>query len=306
MDIKDLKRGDVVLFSAEKGSFISWAITYLSDAPVSHAALFYDEQEQTIIEETPPRVAVNPAAKRFQGRTITARRFSADPLPSLAPVTAAAQHYLNDEAPYADSDLYLIGMLLIYRKFTPDILQQRVITRLLKKATLALSEMLDKRKHPGQTPMVCSQFVAQCYQDAGAAYELKFRHARLEADRLDAGRSLLDQVADQVRVLDAAALDAAVNQEALPSAEALCEELHVVMEGAGQAEQTDVDATPELSRALVQFAQMHQRLQAGERDLVSEPMAALQHLHSYQALFVTPGDLLKHCLNLQTVGTLQI
>ena len=37
MNINDLKAGDILLFSPEKGSFISWAITYLTDAPVSHA-----------------------------------------------------------------------------------------------------------------------------------------------------------------------------------------------------------------------------------------------------------------------------
>ncbi len=41
MNINDLKAGDILLFSPEKGSFISWAITYLTDAPVSHAAMFY-------------------------------------------------------------------------------------------------------------------------------------------------------------------------------------------------------------------------------------------------------------------------
>jgi len=43
MEIKDLKIGDVVLFSPEKGSFISWAITFLTDAPVSHASVFFGE-----------------------------------------------------------------------------------------------------------------------------------------------------------------------------------------------------------------------------------------------------------------------
>ena len=58
MDIKDIKTGDILLFSPEKGSFISWAITFLTDAPVSHAAMFYNEDNQSIIEETPPQVKV--------------------------------------------------------------------------------------------------------------------------------------------------------------------------------------------------------------------------------------------------------
>ena len=97
MNSKDLKPGDVLLFSAEKGSFISWAITFLTDAPVSHAAMYFDKQEQTIIEETPPQVAINHAPERFKGREIHVRRFKKD-LP-LTPVINASKNYLNDEEP---------------------------------------------------------------------------------------------------------------------------------------------------------------------------------------------------------------
>ena len=51
MDIKDLKPGDVLLFSGEKGSFISEAIMFLTNSPVSHAALVYSDPAN-IVEET--------------------------------------------------------------------------------------------------------------------------------------------------------------------------------------------------------------------------------------------------------------
>lgn len=54
MQINELKEGDILLFSAEKGSFISWAITFLTNVPVSHAAMYYNANKQSIIEETPP------------------------------------------------------------------------------------------------------------------------------------------------------------------------------------------------------------------------------------------------------------
>ena len=60
MNIKDIKMGDVLLFSPEKGSFISWAITFLTGEPVSHAAMYYSEEDQSIIEETSPQIKVNP------------------------------------------------------------------------------------------------------------------------------------------------------------------------------------------------------------------------------------------------------
>ncbi|EDW2056673.1 hypothetical protein L8Z36_001435 [Salmonella enterica] len=41
--LSELRPADVLLFSPEKKSFISWAITFLTDAPVSHAALYFNE-----------------------------------------------------------------------------------------------------------------------------------------------------------------------------------------------------------------------------------------------------------------------
>ena len=70
LSLSDLRPADVLLFSPEKKSFISWAITFLTDAPVSHAALYFNSTPPTIIEETPPQVSENPAQKRFHGRTI--------------------------------------------------------------------------------------------------------------------------------------------------------------------------------------------------------------------------------------------
>lgn len=66
MDIKDSKPGDVLLFSGEKCSFISEAIMFLTNSPVSHATLAYTDPGN-IVEETPPAVKVHPASKRFEG-----------------------------------------------------------------------------------------------------------------------------------------------------------------------------------------------------------------------------------------------
>lgn len=65
--------GDVLLFSGEKGSYISEAIMFLTNAPVSHAAIAYNPSS-SVVEETPPAVQTNPAAKRFDGRKITVMR----------------------------------------------------------------------------------------------------------------------------------------------------------------------------------------------------------------------------------------
>lgn len=111
LSLNDLHPADVLLFSPEKKSFISWAITFLTDAPVSHAAMYFETCPPTIVEETPPQVTTNPAEKRFKGRTIHVyRHTTASP---LTPVTQAARQHLNNQEPYDHAGLYMVGLLLM-------------------------------------------------------------------------------------------------------------------------------------------------------------------------------------------------
>lgn len=310
MEIADLKVGDVVLFSAEKGSFISWAITFLTDAPVSHAALFYgDNQAQpSLIEETPPAVAINPAAARFVDRTITVRRLDST-LP-LDPVIAAAKSYYNNAEPYDNAGLYMVGMLLIYKKFTPDTLTQKIIIKILKKLTATLDAYINNHKYPGKKPMVCSQFDAQCYEDAGPQYQLQFSGNVLSAA---AGASLLDQAitlveSDRERfagILRAPLIK--VQEEPVETAEELCAELKAAFEQRPALAAATVTLSADLAVAIQQFAEVNSQYLAGELRLASataDITAPLQLLKTNENMFISPGDLLLHCTNLKDVGTI--
>jgi hypothetical protein len=138
MNINDIKTGDILLFSPEKGSFISWAITFLTDAPVSHAAMFYNEENQSIIEETPPQVKVSLAVERFKDREIYVRRLNVKEDLPLSPVVKKATGYLNDTEPYDKSGLYMVGLLLIYKKFTPNTFAKKVMVKILKKISASI------------------------------------------------------------------------------------------------------------------------------------------------------------------------
>ena len=283
MEIADLKVGDVVLFSAEKGSFISWAITFLTDAPVSHAALFYgDNQAQpSLIEETPPAVAINPAAKS----------------------------YYNNVEPYDNAGLYMVGMLLIYKKFTPDTLTQKIIIKILKKLTATLDAYINNHQYPGKKPMVCSQFDAQCYEDAGPQYQLQFSGNVLSQA---VGASLLDQAITLVesdRERFAGLLRAPlikVQEEPTETAEELCAELKAAFEQRPAMAAT-VTLSVDLAVAIQQFAEVNSQYLAGELRLASattDITAPLQLLKTNENMFISPGDLLLHCTNLKDVGTI--
>jgi hypothetical protein len=310
MEIKDLKIGDVVLFSPEKGSFISWAITFLTDAPVSHASIFYgeDQAKPSIIEETPPAVSINPVEERFVDRIITVRRLAGD-LP-LSPVIAAATACRNDAEPYDNASLYMVGVILVYKKFTPSSLVQTVIIKILKKITATLDAYINAHETPGKKPMVCSQFVAQCYEDAGAQYKLNFSGNLLTKV---IGDSLLDQAIaivenDKSRFANTfLGTGSTVTEEPSATAEQLCQELQDAF-AQTHATLAAVGISSELIEAMHQFSQVNSMFISGDTRLSStfpeDVSSSLQLLKDNENMFIFPGDLLLHCTSLKDAGTI--
>lgn len=324
MEIKDLNSGDVLLFSGEKGSLISEAIMFLSNAPVSHAAMVYNPNS-TIVEESPPAVQTNQAAERFIDRKVSVMRLK-PAQSSYGPVLEAATGYLNNKAPYANANLYLVGMLLIYRKFAPDTLQQAIIIKILKKITASIITYYNEHKYPGELPMVCSQFVYQCYEDAGGDYQLKIRGGVLgkAAPAEMALPSLLDQAIYRVRNETAPAFRAFVTTN---TGMALAEpEMQSDEELAGELLETlqvrsalGAEPSAPLQDALVvaihEFGQAIQLVRRGVSAPADELLQAntqrmasngLAQLKAEEAYFVAPGDLLLHCQNLDLVGEIEV
>ncbi|NIM48047.1 MAG: hypothetical protein GTN78_00590 [Gemmatimonadales bacterium] len=326
MNIEDLKPADILVFSGEKGSLVSEIIMLLTGAPVSHAAMVFREPQE-IVEETPPAVAVHKAVERFQGRKIYVNRLVSGPT-DIGPVLDAAQSYVNEEEPYAMSNLYLVGLLLVYQRFTPNTLTKRVMIRILKKLTAKILHRIHEHETPGKQPMVCSQFVYQCFEDAGGPYHLDLRDALLamrplmvsaEGGPASEDESTLDRVMRRVEEegspqLEERLLRASV-QPASTAPDESEEELLAELRDALQSVEAPVSPEPEddVIAVISRFAQaVHAthpesgpevRLMA-TRGGVSLP--ALRFLHSQQAVFVTPADLLDGCKNLTRIGTIDI
>ena len=318
MDINDLKPGDVLLFSGEKGSFISEAIMFLTNSPVSHAALVYSDPS-TIVEETPPAVQVNPAKTRFEGRTIYVNRLKKEPT-SLSPVIGAATGYVNDDEPYAMSNLYLVGLLLIYKKFTVSTPVQKAMIKILKRLTAHIIDYINRHKTPGKLPMVCSQFVYQCFEDAGGEYKLRIQNPVLA---LAAGTaqppSVLDLTIQRIKQDRTPAfrssLSAAAQAEVTGAPEGSDEELAAELLKALRAEKAAEAAGLEddLVLSVTQFchaahASITVRTLQPEALLRANQLGAapdaLSYFKSEEAYFVTPADLLDHSDSLTRVGTI--
>lgn len=196
LSINELKKGDVLLFSVLQGDTISSLIGLLTNSDVSHAALYADEEKQTLLEATGEHpVLENPARERFAGRTVHVYRNRA--LPSLDPVVETGRKYLQQKLPYGG--IYLLGLLLVtskYCRFRWDRETAGAAICLLASTYQALRSLLEG-SHP---TAFCSQFVAKCYEEAGEPYQLHYKQPVIPLDACagNGERSLLLEALEEM------------------------------------------------------------------------------------------------------------
>lgn len=196
LSINDLKKGDVLLFSVLQGDTISSLIGLLTSSDVSHAALYADEGQETLLEATGEHpVLENPARQRFAGRTIHVYRNRT--LSTLDPVVEKGREYLQQKLPYGG--IYLLGILLVtskYCQFRWDRETAGAAICLLASTYQALRSLLEG-SHP---TAFCSQFVAKCYEEAGEPYRLHYKEPviPLDASAGPGGASLLSEVLEEI------------------------------------------------------------------------------------------------------------
>lgn len=196
LSINELKKGDVLLFSVLQGDIISSLIGLLTNSDVSHAALYADEEKQTLLEATGEHpVLENPARERFAGRTVHVYRNRA--LPSLDPVVETGRKYLQQKLPYGG--IYLLGLLLVtskYCRFRWDRETAGAAICLLASTYQALRSLLEG-SHP---TAFCSQFVAKCYEEAGEPYRLHYKQPVIPLDACagNGERSLLLEALEEM------------------------------------------------------------------------------------------------------------
>jgi hypothetical protein len=170
--------------------------------------------------------------------------------------------------------------------------------------------------------MVCSQFVYQCYEDAGMKYKLSIEGGVLPAKHEEGLpiSNLLDQAIKRVRndtssdfrdfisTSTGAALKAAEEQ----SDEALADELlQALRSGPPLAAKAAAPLDDELVLAIHEFCQAVQTARTGREAAPNELLqanslrmasAGMAQLKADEAYFVAPGDLLLHCSNLKKIG----
>lgn len=176
MKKNELRAGDVILFPPHKGDFIAQAIAFLTDGEVNHAALCYpDDNGELKIAESILKdgLVLNPFAKHIE-KEYPLRICRMNGISDMTPVLNSAKKYLEEKNAYPNFNLGLLGLLLVFKKFAPHTWQNAIVYKFCVIVSQKLMELVRNIRHHNEHPMSCSQFVAQCFTDAGAAYDLDF------------------------------------------------------------------------------------------------------------------------------------
>lgn len=313
VDIGKLLDADVLLYHGT--SWLAKAIRFFDGTDVNHASI--------VIGVTPPEVGEalshgltknSVPASIHDSPWVLARRLKDRPS-NVSPVIARADYYLSRGQRYGYEQLLLLAFLSILRK--PK------ITPIFKKLVLAVLEraasLLLKLSAGGREPMICSEFVYRCYEEALPTavdiFSLRIERAvSPEGIRKPGAKVRVDRVhPDSVLavVLRQPLLRATATPEAAPAPlppllqRYLAEAVAPGLESVKTAEVVDA----ELSQAVARFAaSWHLAKVEKESKLRPESVAPEDALTSFyqtvSADFVTPGDLLK-TESLLTLGVVQ-
>lgn len=308
--IKDLKQGDILLFSPTE-DWESRLIASITKSPVSHAAMsYYDYNE--IIEEIPPYAQINSIKDRIVNRKITIMRltpFKED----MSKVLNIGKNYVANKEPYTKMDLVFVGLFILFKKSLISSTLQKLLIPLMKHIISDLIVLINKGVYKGSHPMVCSQFVYNCYEKAGREYKLIVSNE-------NSINNLLNQVQDYInknkdrKGLKSKLIDNMnkINEENAYNSidkEKLLENIYYEL----QKEQ-DTNVLNELQEEFVitthEFCTVINYLFNNEQtslllncgdNLISAPIKTIIDSEEF---FITPGDLLMNCKNLIKVGML--
>lgn len=294
--------GDVFLFEHDD-SCISRLICKLSNSPISHAAMFFENNE--IIEEGVPCIGTRPITK-LGDRAVHVRRHKSSPQ-SRTPLLSVARKHLEAEEPYSMGNLVAVGVLLVFNSWKPD--ARWAVKQALKAVCILLAKAVDRKKNQGKRGSTCSQLVYDMYAEAGFPLNITQKNALADANSSSNLASLALEAADSGR--EAAIperLQENVDSNQSLDLDKLCCVLLAVL---GESETNELAANEnepldqETYEEIVRFASLLWEADGGEEietadknDISDWAKRALEHLLNSYSGFVSPGQLYSDCPDL--------
>jgi hypothetical protein len=176
---KDLRLGDVILFTPHKGDTIAQIIAFLTNGKVHHAAICYSEDtnnnDKYLMESLIGEGLVINNLREKEQRTFPAyvARLKNEDL-SLFPVLDVAAKYYKVKNHYPIPNVVILAILLLVKRLPQEILNKSSYYTLLVCVGALLMDIIRKRVN-NTSSMICSQFVMQCFSDVEEpGYKLKF------------------------------------------------------------------------------------------------------------------------------------
>jgi hypothetical protein len=161
--IAELMPGDVLLYRSK--GLISDAIRFIDRAEVSHAGLFlgrYEGMGRTVGEAIREGVIRRALPKSIEHVEWVESRRLKEPPESLDPVLERAEVYLKRGERYAFEQILLLALLCITRNLSASSILGGLIRETLDAAAAFLLHLFNT----GREPVICSEFVFRCYDEA--------------------------------------------------------------------------------------------------------------------------------------------
>ena len=316
LSLDDLVPGDILVMQGQQD--VSWAsiiahgdmdaaliqaIMYLSNSDVCHGAIYAGLEGEThqLIDDGMKGVGLHDMTTG-DGKPDSWYVRRMDGKETLQPVLSMALKYKGEKTAYDWELLTLLGLLLIYKKVTPNSSFYQGLLVILEKLVVTL----DQLTHENATHyFVCSQFVAACFDQAGTDFKLDVVNGSLSAQSTSDGVSLIDHCASHMSLHQ----DVPESYSDLPL---VAEDLQLLVDTQGNEASSvgpSVDDQNRMTHACDQFLKLFFTLNALSLGLTAGQYATasqrMQLAQKYQADFVTPADLKSHCRNLTPIGMIQ-
>jgi len=320
MRIEELQAGDVLLYSSR--TLIGKMIRKLDGTEVTHAGIALgNENVGEALMVGKPGIHSNPISTSFQGTDWVAVHRLLDRKLNRQPIMDVADRYIAQGNRYAYAEILLVATICLTRKLNlQDSLLGRIAWGTMNKANQYIATLTAH----GKEPMICSEFVFRCYDEADDAdddpYSLEINSQSGTMTRRMSSRrmrrrgysapaansapnvhpeSLLGKMVQQPQRLERATMAAAPG--VAPADQISDAELHSLIEayvdGPRLVRGMAATAAPEVSQQEIEEAAANYAASLLISDQVryGAPMSGSPASRVVAAVadFVTPGDLLK-------------
>jgi len=312
--ISELKKGDVLLFS-HTDEWHSKLISLLTNSPISHASMSYYNCTE-IVEEVPPCASVNSLIESAKGRQVTVMRFDRNDL-DMVPVLKIAEKYYNNKEPYVPKDsLYMMIVYILITKIPLPVILQKLLIPIIRCVVASIIKYIDEKNFEGKHPMICSQFVYRCYEEAGDEYKLIIDGFGKEETILSQVQeyinkntsSLENKLATNINAIDVKEEDLLIEEEVILKKIYEALEKQVDSNSIGLTQELDEEFVVAIHEFCAVMLHLHNPksneilLNKTEKALNSVAIDSIMDVEEY---FVFPCDFLNKCTNLINIGILE-